>query len=305
MKTATIGFFDGVHKGHQHLIRQVTDEAHRRGTQSLVITFRDHPRNVLSQMAGKASSLQLLTTADEKTELICREGVDEVVLLDFTPEMSMMTARQFMQTVLKEQMGVGALIIGYDHRFGHNREEGFEDYVKIGHELGIDVKSASAFEENHITVSSSLIRQNLLQGRVDDAEVLLGRPYQISGTVVGGFQVGRKIGYPTANINVSKEKLLPCDGVYAVIAKVDGKEFGGMLNIGCRPTFDNGKRSIEVNLFDFSADIYSEQISIQFISYLRSEKRFENADQLILQLASDESEARRILSNTSPRVINH
>ena len=297
MKVATIGFFDGVHKGHQFLIHQVVEEAERLGGVSVCVTFANHPRSVVEQMKGHQFSIQLLTTQDEKVMMLKRMGIQEVSLLEFTPEIAMMSAYDFMSEVLKGQMGVDVLVIGYDHRFGHNRLEGFDDYVRYGKEIGIRIVQAQAFEENHITVSSSLIREMLLQGRVADSRKLLGYDYFVEGVVVNGFKVGRRIGYPTANVEVAPEKLIPCDGVYAVRVELEGRMFGGMLNIGWRPTFSGNKRTIEVNLFDFGGNIYSEQITIHFEDFLRQEQKFDSPEALIQQLAIDEQKAREFLDD--------
>ena len=303
MKVATIGFFDGVHKGHQFLIRQVVEEAERVGGTSVCVTFDIPPRCVVEQMKGREFSIQLLTTQDEKVMLLKRMGIQEVMLLEFTPEMAMMSAYDFMAQVLKRQMDVGVLVIGYDHRFGHNRSEGFNDYVRYGEELGIRIVQAQAYAEDHITVSSSLIRETLLQGRVADCRQLLGYNYFIEGIVVNGYQVGRRIGYPTANIEVPAEKLIPCDGVYAVKVELRdeafeaGGEIDGMLNIGWRPTFNGSRRTIEVHLFDFHSDIYSEQLRIHFIDFIRPEQRFDSPEALVCQLAEDEKQAREVLQS--------
>lgn len=297
MKVATIGFFDGVHKGHQFLIHQVVEEAERLGGVSVCVTFANHPRSVVEQMKGHQFSIQLLTTQDEKVMMLKRMGIQEVSLLEFTPEIAMMSAYDFMSEVLKGQMGVDVLVIGYDHRFGHNRSEGFNDYVRYGKEIGIRIVQAQAYEEDHITVSSSLIREMLLQGRVADSRKLLGYDYFVEGVVVNGFKVGRRIGYPTANVEVAPEKLIPCDGVYAVRVELEGRMFGGMLNIGWRPTFSGNKRTIEVNLFDFGGNIYSEQITIHFEDFLRQEQKFDSPEALIQQLAIDEQKAREFLDD--------
>lgn len=303
MKVATIGFFDGVHKGHQFLIHQVVEEAERIGGTSVCVTFANHPRSVVEQMQDRQFSIQLLTTQEEKVKLLRQMGIQEVSLLEFTPEIAMMSAYDFMKQVLKQQMDVGVLVIGYDHRFGHNRSEGFDDYMRYGKEIGIQIVQAKAYAENHITVSSSLIRETLLQGCVAESRKLLGYDYFIEGIVVDGFKVGRRIGYPTANIEVDPDKLIPCDGVYAVKVDVGGErleasgEIGGMLNIGWRPTFCGNKRTIEVNLFDFEGNIYSEHITIRFVDFLRPEQRFASPEALTQQLAIDEQKARAILND--------
>ena len=296
MKVATIGFFDGVHKGHQFLLHQVMEEAKKLGGTAMCVTFDCAPRMVVEQTKGRELSMQLLTTQTEKTLLLHQVGIEDVKMLHFTPEMVKMSAYVFMDKVLKQTMDVGVLVIGYDHRFGHNREEGFEDYVRYGEKLGIRVVQAQAYEEDFITISSSLIRETLLQGRIADSRKLLGYDYFIDGVVVNGFKVGRKLGYPTANIEVPAEKLIPCDGVYVVKAELEGRMFGGMLNIGWRPTFNGNRRTIEVNLFDFDGNIYSEHITLRFIDFLRPEQKFESPEALIRQLAIDEQKARKVLA---------
>lgn len=309
MKVATIGFFDGVHKGHQFLLHQVMEVAKKVGGTAMCVTFDCAPRMVVEQTKGRELSMQLLTTQTEKTLLLHQVGIEDVKMLHFTSEMVKMSAYVFMDKVLKQTMDVGVLVIGYDHRFGHNREEGFEDYVRYGEKLGIRVVQAQAYEEDFITVSSSLIRETLLQGRIADSRKLLGYDYFIDGVVVNGFKVGRKLGYPTANIEVPKEKLIPCDGVYVVKAALnpsltlpqgEGKRnpplYNGMLNIGWRPTFNGNRRTIEVNLFDFDGNIYSEHITLRFIDFLRPEQKFESPEALIRQLAIDEQKARKVLA---------
>lgn len=299
MKVATIGFFDGVHKGHQFLLHQVMEEAKKLGGNAACITFDCPPKKVIAPLQltqGGGLDIKQLTTLSEKIQLLHEVGIEDVKVLHFTPEMARMTAYDFMNKVLKQTMDVGVLVIGYDHRFGHNREEGFEDYVRYGEKLGIRVVQAQAYEEDFITVSSSLIRETLLQGRIADSRKLLGYDYFIDGVVVNGFKVGRKLGYPTANIEVPTEKLIPCDGVYVVKAELEGRMFGGMLNIGWRPTFNGNRRTIEVNLFDFDGNIYSEHITLRFIDFLRPEQKFESPEALIRQLAIDEQKAREVLA---------
>jgi len=316
MKVATIGFFDGVHKGHRFLLHQVMEEAKKVGGTAMCVTFDCAPRMVVERTKGRELSMQLLTTQAEKTLLLHQIGIEDVQMLHFTSEMVGMSAYDFMDKVLKQTMDVGVLVIGYDHRFGHNREEGFEDYVRYGQELGIRVVQAQAYEEDFITVSSSLIRETLLQGRIADSRKLLGYDYFIDGVVVDGFKVGRKLGYPTANIEIPTEKLIPCDGVYVVQAELKEKcnnakmikcknyetlircsqSYYGMLNIGWRPTFNGNKRTIEVNLFDFDGNIYSEHITLRFIDFLRPEQKFESPEALIRQLAIDEQKAKEVLN---------
>ena len=287
---ATIGFFDGVHRGHQCLIRQVRDEALRRGMRSLLITFDRHPRSVFAPAAVPP----LLTTAEEKMELLRATGVDEIYVLPFDKEMAALTAKEFMQQVLKEQLGVEVLVIGYDHRFGRPAPatksqgtlptEGFPEYQAYGREMGIEVVLAKELEGEH--VSSSEIRRALAAGDVQRAAQLLGRPYTWTGRVVHGHEVGRQLGFPTANLvavdsgQLTVGKMLPANGAYAVV--------GGMLNIGTRPTIGNGSDvSVEVNLFDICDNLYGQTLTLSFIARLREERRFESEEDLIRQLQHD------------------
>ena len=230
---ATIGFFDGVHAGHRYLIQQVKEIAAAKGLRSALVTFPVHPRKVMNATYRP----ELLTTPKEKISLLADIGVDYCLMLDFTPDISQLTAREFMNRLLKERYQVKCLVIGYDHRFGHNRSEGFEDYVCYGKEIGIEVIRAQAYTSDieigttrNIPVSSSLIRKLLHEGEVEIAARCLKYEYFLDGTVVGGYQVGRKIGFPTANLSVDDpDKLIPADGVYAVWVTFDGKTYMGML----------------------------------------------------------------------------
>ena len=296
---ATIGFFDGVHRGHRYLIEQVCAVAAGRGLASSVVTFPVHPRKVMQADYHP----KLLTTCDEKVSLLAKTGVDYCMMLDFTPEIARLSAREFM-SILKDRYQIQALVVGYDHRFGHNRSEGFEDYVHYGRELGMEVLLARAYSYSketsvtEVTVSSSAIRGLLLEGNVSEAAEYLGYDFFLDGTVVGGYQVGRKIGFPTANLRVSDpDKLIPCDGVYAVRVCVEGKEYGGMLSIGYRPTLENGPdRSIEVHIFRFDADIYHQPMRLSFVRRTRPELKFDSIEELIAQLHRDEVEIKSILS---------
>ena len=297
---ATIGFFDGVHAGHRYLIQQVKEIAAAKGLRSALVTFPVHPRKVMNVEYRP----ELLTTPE--ISLLADIGVDYCLMLDFTPEISRLTAREFMTQLLKERYQVKYLVIGYDHRFGHNRSEGFEDYVRYGKEIGIEVIRAKAYTSNieignepNIPVSSSLIRKLLHEGEVSLAAHCLKYEYFLDGIVVGGYQVGRKIGFPTANLRVDDpDKLIPADGVYAVWVTFDGKTYMGMLNIGVRPTIDNGpNRTIEVNILHFHSDIYDKFIRLTFVKRTRPELKFSSIDELITQLHKDAEETETILKN--------
>lgn len=289
-KVATIGFFDGVHRGHQHLLRQVLEIAHQRHMASLVVTFFQQPRHVVTHETDR---FFLLTTTNEKLHLLQQAGIDHCEVMEFTPELALMTAHDFMQ-LLHDKYGVSALVIGYDHRFGHNRSEGFDDYVRYGKQLGIEVLQATQFP----AVSSTKIRELLLEGDLEAANQILGYRYMLEGQVVNGFHIGHTMGFPTANLQVAPEKLIPADGVYAVMVELDGEQHQGMLNIGTRPTLANSdERSIEVHIFDFHDNIYDKELRLSLVKRTRGEVRFASKEQLILQLQQDAAEIKTILGS--------
>lgn len=292
---ATIGFFDGVHRGHQHLIRQVAETAQALGLGSTVITFDRHPRQVVKTDFRP----RLLSTLDEKLQLLAATGIDRCAVVAFDERMASLTARDFMQTVLRDQLDVRTLIIGYDNRFGHNRTDGFDDYVRYGREMGMDVRQATPFVLDGVNVSSSVIRSLLQEGEVGMASMCLGRDYMIAGTVASGEHIGTKIGYPTANLQIGDGmKLVPAAGVYAVAACVGGDERprAAMLNIGTRPTFGGDHTTIEAHLLRFSGDIYGQAMSVAFVKRLREERRFRNAAELACQLKRDAVEAENVFN---------
>ena len=291
---ATIGSFDGVHRGHQCLLQQVRSLADERGLKAMAITFAVSPKQVLG-----SNDVVLLNSAEERLTLLRQTGMDEVPMLEFTHEMAAMSARDFMSQVLREQLGVQVLVIGYDHRFGRGRTDGFDDYVRYGHELGIEVVRGEACVERGEAVSSTRIRTCIAEGRVSEASHLLGYNYKLCGTVVGGYKVGRKMGFPTANIHVKEgEKMLPADGVYAVFVRIDAdgeSKHVGMLNIGHRPTVNNGReRSIEVHILDFEGDLYGKSLCVEFVERLREERTFDSLDALMAQLESDKERVSRL-----------
>lgn len=295
---ATIGFFDGVHRGHRFLIRQLTRYAVGHDLASLLVTFRTHPRQIMQA----AYQPQLLTTYDEKCGQLATTGADYCLTLDFTTALAALSARRFMAEILKEKLSVKVLVIGYDHRFGHDRSEGFAEYVEYGRELGMEVVRADAFAMSEVNVSSSMVRACLAEGEVGMAARCLTRPYEITGRVVHGFHVGHELGFPTANIQVEDaQKLIPKNGVYAVWVKgkTGGEEhvWGGMLNIGLRPTMENGEnRTIEVHLLDFAGDLYGCRLTLSFVRRLRDERKFRNKGELVHQLREDEAMVRMILN---------
>lgn len=295
---ASIGFFDGVHAGHRFLIEQVKKLASERGLQSMLITFYEHPRTILNSDYIP----QLLTSPDEKLALLRQTGIDKVEVLHFTPELSRLTAKQYMQQVLHDKLGVKVLVMGYDHRFGHDGGTR-EQYCQWGQEIGIEVVLAIEKKNEDVcakaqSLSSSAIRRLLGEGNVKAATTLLGHPYTLQGRVVKGHHVGHELGFPTANLEPHVHKLVPERGVYAVWVELEnGQRQRGMLNIGERPTIDTSTNvTIEVNILDFEGDLYGHNVTLHFIARLREEKRFESREELIAQIKEDEGTARNILN---------
>lgn len=279
---ATIGMFDGVHRGHQFVLQHVVDEARQRGLQSMAITF-------------DKSGPQTLTPLDQKRLLLTKTGIDRIEVLTFNDALKQMTAREFMQQELRDRLGVQVLLTGYDNRFGHNRTEGFDDYVRYGQELGIEVLQLPQEGE----ISSSIIRQLVAEGAISKANQLLGNPYTILGSVEHGEHIGTKLGYPTANLVLVDDcQLIPATGVYAVKIRMENSvEWKhGMMNIGMRPTFDGQSQTLEVNVFRLKENLYGQQLQVAFFERLRGEQRFDNIEALKAQLQQDAIEAERILA---------
>lgn len=289
---ATIGFFDGVHRGHQFMIDSLTTMAHAQGRQSLVITFDRHPRQVVHADYVP----QLITTTDEKLQLLDTTTADRIEVLHFDAQMAQLSAYEFMRQVLHEKYGVAMLLTGYDNRFGHNRAEGFADYVRYGEEMGMKVLQNTPIDIDGMRVSSSLIRRLIVEGNITEANNCLGHPYSITGSVAHGFQEGRRIGFPTANIvPESAEKLVPGNGVYATRVSVEGGEWmPAMLNIGTNPTFQRQQTTIEAHIIGFEGDIYGRKVRVEFGRKLRDEQRFESVEALQKQLEADKKEVEMV-----------
>lgn len=294
---ATVGMFDGVHRGHQHVIGQVVEKAREAGLSSTVITFDKVPRQVLDPSFRP----QLLTTLEEKETIIRQLGVDVLAVLPFTREMAGLSAQAFMQQVLHEQLQTKVLVTGYDNRFGHDRTEGFDDYVRYGRELGMEVLRGDAqlMDDGQRPVSSSVIRQLLAEeGRVDLMPHYLTRLYQLRGTVAPGEHIGHRLGYPTANLEVDEaDKLIPVAGVYAVWATLEGEQHprAAMMNIGNRPTFHGHRQTLEVNILDFEGNLYGQVMTVSFVERLRAERRFDSPEALAVQLEADKEQVKQIL----------
>ena len=290
---ATIGMFDGVHHGHATLVDFLKQQAAAQSKQSLVITFLSHPRQVLSS----DSTFKLIMPLEDRLVALEALGPDLLLPLEFTPELAALDSAQFIE-LLRDRYGVSVLVAGYNHRFGHDQGETFEDYCRHGERLGVALVKAPEYLGQYAPVSSTIVRGLIAAGRVVDAMHCMGRPFTLKGKVVHGFRNGRALGFPTANVGeISPDLLLPHNGAYAVLAHVAGQQLQGMTNIGYRPTLDNGRQlSIEVNLFDFEDDIYGEDIMLEFISFLRLEFKMCGIEELQRQLTKDRDNAKAILT---------
>ena len=289
----TVGSFDGVHRAHQEIIRQVVARAQARRGRSAVVTFEPHPSEVVR---GKMGPVQLLTSPEERQRLVEPFGVDLFFVIPFDYDFSRQSSREFYVKYLVEGIGVSEVVEGYDHHFGRDREGSVEDLVKLGKEFEFSITAVKPVYAGDVAVNSSRIRQHLLEGNVEQAMVLLGRPYMLDGTVVRGDARGRELGYPTANMRLkSARKLVPKNGIYFVQVGSLGSEKFGMASVGVRPTFyADGVRVVEVNILDFSDDIYGQDIDIHFLKRLRDELRFESAEALIQQMHKDKESSRQL-----------
>lgn len=281
----TSGTFDGVHIGHQKILARLNETSQSNDGESVVLTFWPHPRMVVSE---NTQSLHLLSTIDEKIALLESLKIEHLVIIPFTRSFSELSSVEFIQQILVDKIGTKKLIIGYDHRFGKNREGSFEFLKNNCAQFGFEVEEIPRQDIEDMAISSTRIRKNLLTGNISEANGLLGRNYGMSGIVVKGKQLGRTIGFPTANIQVSEEhKLIPENGVYIINAFYGGNQFNGMLNIGVRPTVDGLTRTIEANLFDFDKEIYGEELKVELLEYLRPEQKFDGLQQLVKQIEID------------------
>ncbi len=294
----TIGTFDGVHLGHQKIIDQLNFEAEKIGGESVLFTFYPHPRMILYP---ESHGLKLIQTQAEKIDKLRRMGLQNVVIHPFTKDFSRLSAIEFVRDFLVNQLGVKKLVIGYDHQFGKNREGSIEFLLEVCETYGFEVIEIAAQEIDEVNVSSTKIRHAIKTGDVETANTFLGEPFLFNGTVVEGSALGRELGYPTANIDVeSGIKLIPGNGVYAVIVEVDGVLHEGMMNIGVRPTIENETTAkIEVHLFDFNSNLYGKSLTVQLLSRSRDEIKFNSLDELKNQLKKDEEIIRAFFSNRS------
>jgi riboflavin kinase/FMN adenylyltransferase len=281
----TIGTFDGVHIGHRKIISGIKELAESTGGETVILTFFPHPRMILHP---EDESLKLITTIAEKAELMERLGVDHLIITPFSRDFSNQSAESYIRDVLVNKIGTKKIVIGYDHRFGKDRQGGFEDLQRLSSVYGFDVVEIPEQDINEVAISSTRIRNALLSGDIHLANAFLGYPFFITGKVIRGDQIGRQIGYPTANIVVEeKYKLIPGDGIFAVTVIVADQKYKGMAYIGSRPTVNGLTRNIEVNIFDFNEEIYNQTIRMEFHHYIRGDVKFSSLDELKVQLAQD------------------
>lgn len=289
----TSGTFDGVHIGHQKILARLIEIARRHNGESVVLTFWPHPRLVLHP---EEDTLKLLNTFEEKAELLKDAGIEHLVRIPFTKEFSNYSSEEFIRKILVYTIGTRKLVIGYDHRFGHNREGSFELLKVNGPKYGFEVEEIPRQDVDHVGVSSTRIRNALAAGDIETATHFLGRPYSITGRVVPGDKLGRLLGFPTANIEIdTRFKLIPEDGIYAVTVQHEQKQYRAMMYIGNRPTLDGTRRNLEVNLFDFDREIYGDSLTIHFYKLIRQDTKFHDLEDLKKQLVSDKIQALKIL----------
>jgi riboflavin kinase/FMN adenylyltransferase len=292
----TVGVFDGVHKGHLELLKELNNKAVENNCQSVVVTFDPHPRMVIP----RHSEVKLLQTLDEKLQRFEKAGIDMVMIIPFDKQMAALTPHDFIQNILYNQLHVSYVVTGYDHFFGQNRQGDFDLLSQMGKQLGFGVTEMQMIQQQGNAINSSAIRKALTDGNLQSACNMLGYCYPITGKVVTGNKIGRNIGFPTANIKpVDENKLIPGQGVYAVWVKAENKFYKGMLNIGYRPTIDANHLTIEVNIFDFDSDIYDQEITVYFVERIRNEKRFGGLEELRQQLDVDRQTAQLLLAGYS------
>jgi riboflavin kinase/FMN adenylyltransferase len=287
----TIGNFDGIHLGHQKILKMIERESKEAHCKSILITFDPHPQKIIHP---ERRPFFLLTTLDEKLKLIESFNIDVVILISFTTKFSGTTAEEFVKDILWDKLHLKKLIIGYDYAFGKNKGGNAACLRAYGEKLGFQLQEIGAVTIDEATASSTSIRLSILEGDVKRASKMLNRPYNIKGTVVKGYRRGTDIGFPTANIE--SEKVIPSIGVYAIIAEVEGSSYQGVINIGYNPTFGNEELSTEVHLLDFQGDIYGKTVNILFIDRLRDEMKFESPEKLVAQIKKDITSAKEILA---------
>ena len=288
----TIGTFDGVHIGHRKIIQRLVKNAREKNHLAVVLTFFPHPRMVLQ----KDISIRLIDTLNEKQQLLADLGVDVLVIHPFSKEFSRQSADEFTRDILVQSFNIAHLIIGYDHRFGRNREATVDDLINAGSTYGFSVEKIEAQDIASVNVSSTKIRNALEEGKMKIATAFLSRPFSLSGKVITGEKIGRTIGFPTANLQIEEDyKILPCDGVFFVKTQHYNSCFYGMMNVGFRPTLEGEQRSFEVHLFDFDQDLYGETLQVDLLELIRKEKKFASLEELKAQLQEDQAKCRKLI----------
>lgn len=284
----TSGTFDGVHVGHKKILSRLNEVARKSNGETVVITFWPHPRLVLYP---DDTQLRLLNTFEEKAELLKKQGVNHLLRIPFTKEFSQLSSEDFITRILVEKIGTKKLVIGYDHHFGKNREGSFDQLKVNAPRYGFEVEEIPRQDVDHVTVSSTTIRRAIESADLKTANHLLGQPYMLSGRVVKGDQLGRQLGYPTANIEIdSIHKLIPADGIYAVHVRHSNTLYTGALYIGKRPTVNGTKKVIEVNIFNFTKEIYGESLTVEFHAFIRSDKKLDSLEELKKQITLDKEQ---------------
>lgn len=290
----TIGTFDGVHFGHQKILEKLVSEAKNAGKKAVLLTFFPHPRMVLQ----KDANIELINTIEERAKLLEKTGLDYLIIHPFSKQFSRTTALEFVRDILVNRFNISKLIIGYDHHFGKNREGNIEQLTEYSHLYDFTVEEIPAQDIDDVSVSSTKVRRALAAGNLKTANDYLGYNFMLNGNVVNGKQLGGQIGYPTANIDVKEDyKLIPKTGVYVVKSSIENKTIFGMMNIGNRPTVNGNHQTIEVHFFDFYADLYDKNLTIDLIYFLRDEHKFESLEALVIQLKEDEATARNYIKN--------
>jgi riboflavin kinase/FMN adenylyltransferase len=290
----TIGTFDGVHHGHRKIIARIKELAGATGGETVILTFFPHPRMILHP---EDDSIKLINTINEKAALLEQLGVDHLIITPFSRDFSNQSAEDYIRDVLVKKIGIKKIVIGYDHRFGKDRRGGLDDLLQLSPVYGFEVIEIPEQDINEVAVSSTRIRQAILGADIELANQFLGYPFFITGKVIKGDQIGRQIGYPTANIHVEERyKLIPADGIFAVTVEQAGNKYKGMAYIGSRPTINGMTRNIEVNLFDFDKEIYGETIRMNFLHYVRGDIKFNGLDELKTQIAQDKIDVLKLLS---------
>lgn len=290
----TIGTFDGVHIGHRKIITGLKELAATSSGETVILTFFPHPRMILHP---EDEGLKLINTINEKAELLEQLGIDHLIITPFSRDFSNQSAEDYIRDILVNKIGTRKIVIGYDHRFGKDRQGSLADLLRLGPVYGFDVEEIPEQDIDDIAVSSTRIRNALLNNDIEHANSFLGYPFFITGKVMRGDQIGRKIGYPTANILIEEHyKLIPADGIFAVKVKLKDREYKGMAYIGQRPTINGITRNIEVNIFDFNTEIYGEQLRMEFYHYVRGDIKFASLDELTSQLAKDQEAVLKLLA---------